>query len=164
MNKKLLIAGLIIIALVGLALNITSKELARELRFVVPFETISQGSYSGHPERASYVIDNQEDWQELWQKITAKTFPQPPLPEIDFGNHMLLARFMGQRTSGGYVVQFIIILEEEEKIKAVALEVSPGPGCIVTQAITEPYQMIQIPRTGKEIRFTIKEATRRCLS
>jgi len=164
MNKRLLIVGLVIIALIGTVLYIINTEPTRKSRFMVRFETktISQGAYSGHPEQASYIIDNQEDWQELWQKITAKTWPAPALPEVDFDNYMLLARFMGERTSGGYRVEFVVVLEAEEKVYAAVLETSPGPDCLVTAAMTQPYHVVQIPRTKKEIVFNILETVRRC--
>jgi|GEM_PF-1286423 len=136
--------------------------LSREPRFIVPFETVSQGTYSGHPEVNNYIIDNREDWKNLWQKITAKTWPSPPLPEVNFNKDMLLARFMGERTSGGYRVEFLVVIEAEEKVYITAIEVSPGPDCGVTAAMTQPYHVVQIPRTEKEIVFNIIETVRRC--
>ena len=164
MNKRLLIAGLVIIALAGILFHVVNTEPVREPRSIVPFETVSQRVYSGHPERASYIIDNEEEWQGLWQKITGKIIPQPALPEVDFESYMLLAHFMGQRMSGGYGVEFVIVLGVGEKIKVVILEISPGPDCGVTAALTASYHVVQIPRTEKEIEFTIAEATRICSS
>ena len=70
---------------------------------------------------------------------------------------------MGPRNTGGYSVNVDKIAEEENRIVVFVTESSPGKDCIVTQAITYPYQIVKIKKTDKEIVFKTKQDVRDCV-
>jgi len=118
----------------------------------VSFETIEQGSYSTLSERQSIVIDNAEEWKELWETMHANRQPLPELPQIDFKKEMVLAVFQGQQATGGYSIEVAKIVEDSNIVVGV-IEKTPPPGAFVTQAITSPYHLVKIAKTKKDIIF-----------
>jgi hypothetical protein len=130
----------------------------------VEFTTIAKGDYSAINQSSSEVIKDQETWAARWAMIQftcPECIERPPPPEIDFGDYILLAHFMGQKSTSGYEVEFTEVLEGDE-ISATVKEVSPASGCIVGQVITAPYEVIQIPKTDKQVKFTVQQEIQPC--
>ncbi len=66
--------------------------------------------------------------------------------EVNFQSEVLIALFMGQRSSGGYRIgteKEALIKNDVLHIKAILHE--PEPGTITTQQITSPYTIVSIP-------------------
>lgn len=121
----------------------------------VSFETISKGFNSGHIEKKHYVIENEAEWKNLWGKTNSISIPQPELPEVDFNKEMVIAVFQGEKSTGGYSIEIVNIVEDS-KITVFYKEFSPEPGDFVTQALTQPYHIVKIKKTDKEIVFQVK--------
>jgi len=64
--------------------------------------------------------------------------------QIDFDTGVVLLADMGQRLSGGYSISVTQVTEDENKVTAEVRLVEPGLGCILTQAVTNPYQFVFI--------------------
>lgn len=143
--------------------TIKEKELTKELIFV----TILGGYYCGYDEsryggKKNYVINNNEDWQSLWNKVYSIQKPTPPLPTVDFSKDIVIAVFQGVQGSGGYSIEIIKIVEAENSIKVFVRETSPGPSCTVTDALTQPYHIIKISKTDKEVIFKTEKKITVC--
>ena len=50
-----------------------------------------EGTYSGIKESLQKVITTNEEWQQLWKKHVSVIVPQPPVPEVDFENNVVVA-------------------------------------------------------------------------
>ena len=127
----------------------------------IAFTTISKGEQSAVTESESVVISDVGTWEDTWDTLKAHLVNPPAAPDVDFDQYVLLAHFMGQKPSSGYDVEFTEVLEGD-KISAIAKEISPGSGCIVLHVITAPYHVIQIPKTDKEVQFTVQQEVRPC--
>ncbi len=105
---------------------------------------------------STHVTRGRTEWEEeIWARITAPRTPRPDAPEIDFGKHMVLTVFMGRRPSGGYSVRIESVRELEDRVEVRYSTSAPGPGDMVTMAITSPYHYVVVPAVGdnKEVNF-----------
>ncbi|MDC7220550.1 MAG: protease complex subunit PrcB family protein [Spirochaetales bacterium] len=74
--------------------------------------------------------------------------------EIDFEKEILLAAFMGEQPTGGYMNR-ISSLEEGSETLTVYIEIiEPAPGDFVAQMITSPWHVVVTARSEKSPRWT----------
>jgi len=158
MRKILLWATVAVIVAGGAVSCTTPYEVQPTL---VEFTTIAKGYQSAVTESDSVVINDVGTWEDTWDKLTAHLINPEPAPEVDFNKYILLAHFMGQKPTSGYEVEFTEVLEGAA-ISATVREVSPAPECALLQVITAPYHVIQIPKTDKEVKFTVEQEIRPC--
>ncbi len=124
----------------------------------ISFETIRSGIYSNQPEKKNHVIDNLCEWETFWWDMD-KT---QSLPDINFSENIVLAVFQGERSSGGYSISVDTIIETESALEVFVREVSPGQRCSVTMALTQPYTIIVVEQTDKDVQFTTEQEIREC--
>jgi len=109
----------------------------------IEFETISKGSYSGHKEAANYVINSVKELEDIGIKI----------PKVDFSQFSVIAVYMGEFNTGGYEIKIIEIIEKSNGIEVKISKTFPKPGSLVTQALSQPYHIIKIQKTNKQVIF-----------
>ena len=114
------------------------------------FETIELGYYGAHRERSDYIIQTQHEWEELWQKVHSSS-SEPPYN--DFNSHVVIAVFMGERTTGGYRIEITSIKESGLFRWVYIRESSPPPSAFVTMELNQPYHIVKIKRTYQFILF-----------
>lgn len=108
----------------------------------VSFGVLGHGSVAeGMHERKNYAIYSKEEYEKIW-KLTGST---EKMPTVDFKKGMVIAVFAGDRPSGGYAISVEKIEDVGKKRVVTVLIEKPGAGCITTQAITNPYQIIRVP-------------------
>jgi hypothetical protein len=129
----------------------------------VEFTTIARDDQSAVKQASSMVIEDEETWEATWASLVPNLIQRPLPPEIDWGKYVLLAHFMGQKSTNGYEVEFTEVLEGD-KISVRVTEISPGSNCTLLQVITAPYHIVQIPKTDKEVEFILQQEGRRCPS
>ena len=112
----------------------------------IEFETISKGSYSGHKEPANYVINDDKELENLGI-IT---------PKVDFSEFSVIAVYMGEFNTGGYEIKITEIAEKGNEITVKISKTFPRPGSLVTQAFSQPYHIIKIKKTNKQVIFEEK--------
>jgi len=137
---------------------IFKKHGERELKF----ETFKKGFYSGIREKGEFIIKNKEDFLKLWKNLSANFIPPPEPPEINFEKFMLIAVFMGNKSTGGFNIQIERIIEKNEEISVYVKEESPGKNCIVTMAFTQPYHIVKLEKKNKKIKFYYKNTIKEC--
>jgi putative ABC transport system substrate-binding protein len=146
------VRALAILLLVGIA-GVGKTYSAEAEGADLAFKSIEKGEYCGHGERGDYVITNETDWKELWDRMHSTFSPKPPLPKIDFGKSMILAVFQGLRRSGGYSIEITKVIEGESVLKVFVRESHPPPGSSVTMALTQPYHIIETQKVSKKVIF-----------
>ncbi len=100
-----------------------------------------------------------EEWSDLWTEM----FPTQMIASaIDFDNKILIAAFQGQKSTGGYSIEITKIEEIDNKIIVNIAENEPGRNCIVTQAFTSPYHIVELDKTSKEIEFSYSKNITDC--
>ncbi len=106
--------------------------------------------------RQSKVISTQEEYAtEL--AIYTKAAPV----NIDFKKGKVLLVDMGRRSSGGYTVRVASVDETDNWVVVNVELVMPGPNCIVTMSLTNPYQFVFIPSL-KEVLISEKLVVTEC--
>jgi PrcB C-terminal len=81
--------------------------------------------------------------------------------QLDFTKGRVLLTDMGGRNTGGHAIGVMSVdITDNSAIANITL-VIPGPGCVVTLALTNPYQFVFIPSL-KEILVSEKLEVRNC--
>ena len=118
----------------------------------VNFHTIARGSNSGFQTASQMVINNPEEWADVWQQQVSDIIPPPPVPKVDFTDTQVVAVFMGEKRTGGYSVEILTVetksfLEDDQTSLVITFAYrQPQPGDIVQEVITHPYHIITIPQ------------------
>jgi hypothetical protein len=86
----------------------------------------------------------------------------PPLPEIDFSREIVIVVALGVRPSGGYGIIVDGAYERDKQLKIVVRSISPGKGCIVTAALTQPVDIVRLPKTVRSVVFREAEVMHEC--
>jgi hypothetical protein len=125
-------------------------------------DSIAFALYSGVRAPEHLVIRDAAAWSALWQNIHATADPMPPLPDVDFGQEMIVAAALGTRNSGGYNVLLTQANEDSGGVEIQVLETSPGADCFTTQALTQPIDLGRIERRDGPVRFAVTQHIKRC--
>ncbi len=144
---------ILIISLIGFSLFLPWIFILSLEVNAISIETVSKGYYCGHPDRKDYVINSQDEWEELWDITFSNTYPHPDVPTIDFTRNTIIAVYLGQRGSGGYSIEIKDIVEYNSRIVVYVKERSPEPGSMVTMALTQPYHIVKTIKLFKLIVF-----------
>jgi len=128
----------------------------------VPFEVIHSGSYSAITEKRELIINSDADYQKLMIEVYKNLDQMPRIPVVDFKKNSLVAVFMAQKTSGGYMINIDSITESSVGLTVNVTESSPGKGCTVTDALTQPYEIVKIPKTEEKTVFKFKQIVKDC--
>lgn len=129
----------------------------------IAFELIQEGQYCGYQESGNYLISDDKAWNDLWAKVASNQVPPPPAPKVNFASHLVIACFMGPQTSGGHSLKISSVQTAASTAYVSITHRKPGINCFVTDAITQPYSIVQIPK-GKisETSFITKEDINEC--
>ncbi|XKT75410.1 MAG: protease complex subunit PrcB family protein [Patescibacteria group bacterium UBA2103] len=108
--------------------------------------------------RKNYVFREQEDFVAFWELIYGNDPAATRPPVIAFARDHAIAVVAGVKNTGGYEIYVRDVIETpEERIVEVVMR-SPGEGCQVTEAFTNPFQIISVKKTDKPLRAVeIKE-------
>ena len=117
---------------------------------------------SGFRQSARTVIDNDADWRATWATYTANLGTPPSLPAVDFTRQEVIVAALGERNSGGYDISISRIATSSDYLYVELTSLRPGPRCGVTAALTQPVDMVRIPRQHPPVTFTEKSAQHDC--
>lgn len=120
-------------------------------------------SNSGLGDPLRVVIRDQEAWHDMWKRIhSTVVVGLPPLPEIDFAREMVVVVALGARPTGGYGVIVDGAYERDDRLEVIVSVQSPGKSCMLTQAVTQPVDIVRIPKTNRSVVFKDKENVHEC--
>ena len=80
----------------------------------------------------------------------------PRVPPIDFPRNEVVVVSLGPRSSTGYSLRIVRVVERRRGVDVFVREVAPSLGEPVTARVTYPYRAITIPRTGKPVYVTLQ--------
>jgi len=118
-----------------------------------PFEAILAAAHTGLAEGRREVIRDEASWVRIWSEIHAGATPAPPLPPVDFAQHMLIAVALGTRPSGGFGVKVRSVATRGERLEVAVVESCPAAGAMVTQSLTQPVEVVRAPRLAQTPTF-----------
>lgn len=123
--------------------QISSVALART---PVTFSSVEKGSYSGIREPLQIVIRDQREWAAFWTRHSSiKSKPSLP-PEVDFSAEMVAGIFLGEKSTGGYIVEISTVELDGSNMRLYYREKSPAPDAMVTQVLTQPFHLIKLQK------------------
>ena len=139
----------------------TVPEGATELA-IEPVDEIVNRFYSGIGDQRREVIRTTDDWHAFWTQLTVIQVPPPEPPVIDFDRQMVVVATMGRQSTGGYLITIPAVHEHEGRIFVEVVEVSPGAGCLTTQALTAPATAIKIEARDDPVTFIERNEQQSC--
>jgi hypothetical protein len=92
-------------------------------------------------------------WRRLWQLMHGNMVDKTPAPDVDFDQQTAVAAFMGTKTTGGFATQIVEVRRDGDALAVVVHETTPQPGQLVTEALTQPYSVVLIPREVDGLRI-----------
>lgn len=116
---------------------------------------------SGFTEGEELVIRSDTELAAAWKTAHAG-IPGNPAPAIDMAHNMVVLLALGQRRTGGYTIRFDSITREGAGAVVHYTATSPGPGCMTTQMITSPIDVVSVPSVEGAVRFERSDVTDRC--
>ncbi len=125
-------------------------------------EIVMDGTYSGVEDKRELLINTNDEYQKLMNEVYKNLDQMPRIPVVDFTKNSLVAVFIGNRSSGGFMVIIDSITEGSKSISVNVTESTPGKNCVVTEAITRPYTIVKIPKTEKKPIFKTKQIVKDC--
>ena len=127
------------------------------------FQTIAQSAappFSG-TSAIVVILRNGEELDTLWQQIHGGQ-SAPPVPRVEFQEKMVIALLDSVRPTGGYSVDITSVQPTDQGVFVSGVQTAPGPNCIVTQALTQPYHLVTVSWTPGIPSLTLISATRNC--
>ncbi len=130
----------------------------------VPFEVIDEATtvYSGFHDRARLVIKDDNSLAAFWAILERFKEPKTDPPYRHFDRQMVVAAAMGARGSGGYTIQIDGVYTKDGRLHVVVHETSPGSGCVVSQAFTQPVTAAWVMVYVEDVVFVEQETTTPC--
>jgi len=118
--------------------------------------------YSGLRQSRATVISNDADWRAIWSSLTANYGTPPSAPAIDFDRYEVIVAALGERNSGGYDITISRIAMTNDYLYVELTALRPGPRCGTTAALTQPVDMVRIPRSHPPVIFVEKPLVNDC--
>ena len=118
--------------------------------------------YSGINQPETSVIRDAEEWERTWARVVSSRTPMPPTPAVDFSRDMVVLIGIGMRPNGGYLAEVIQVVSMTNGIGVDYRAVSPGANCINTQALTQPIDLVVVPRIAGEAMFARHDQVHNC--
>ena len=122
------------------------------------FTSLSKGNLFGAGEegfkKENLVISAKEEWKTFLSKLdttnkVSKTFENA----IDFSEETIVVCIDKVRNTGGYSVEIMEIVKEEGSFLVKVKTKGPKATDMVATAIMQPYHIVKINKTKKEIKF-----------
>jgi PrcB C-terminal len=123
-----------------------AQEKMSELGTRLSTATVEKGYRSGVRKPLQVVIRNQDEWNAFWKRHSSIDTNPPPVPIIDFNREMVVGIFLGEKSTGGYQVEFVQAERRDSAFYFYYREKSPPPGAMVTQALTQPFHLVRVAK------------------
>jgi hypothetical protein len=113
---------------------------------VVSYDTILEGTYSGVRDPLTKVITDQVEWENLWKKHVSMLVPQPPVPQVDFTNSVVVAIFSGEKHTSGYRIVVKSVAAKDPNIEVTYRETEPPKNSFTLQVLTQPFLLMRVTK------------------
>jgi hypothetical protein len=104
---------------------------------------LGQWTRTGIAESRRLVIRDANAWAGFWSELGVGD-----RPDVDFNRDMVIAVAAGQRSSGGHEIAVERIDQANDALTIGVVETSPGPNCMTTASLTQPVDVVVIPRVN----------------
>lgn len=129
------------------------------------FETIGKSMQCGWIHNAGIVVRDDEVLKWMWDRFYAFSLHPPPLPELDFEKIMWICVFRGQYRTWGYSTEIQRIKEVNDAhhtfLRVHVLDLNPRRGDFVKLEFSQPFHIVELERSEREVHFMRRERIRR---
>ena len=94
--------------------------------------------------------------------FTTCVFPTTEPPAFSFEDQILIAVFDREQSTGGFAIEVQAITRSESGIVVELVRTVPGPGCAVTQALTQPFDIVSIEAVTGEAQLVFTDNVTDC--
>lgn len=127
----------------------------------VSFRVLDTGTHAADVSlRKNYAAYSQADIVRLWE--LAHGTDGAKLPMVDVSKEYVVGVFAGQKPTGGHSVSVASIVDNENVRTVFVTLTKPGEGCMVTEALTNPYQIIAVPFSDASLTHKDTEVVTAC--
>lgn len=127
----------------------TDEEAFRPSPRQLAWEVVASGTQATGVEAPRFeLIATRQQLVSFWSRVHASQLQPPPLPDADLSRETLVAIFQGRQPTGGYSVQARRVSEEQGELYVDVEFVEPAPGAATTQAVTSPWTLVRVLRSG----------------
>ncbi|MFI5385332.1 MAG: protease complex subunit PrcB family protein [Fimbriimonadales bacterium] len=120
---------------------------------IVIWRTYKAGAYSKASDQEIRVLNTLGDYQQYLDVFQPQGAGNGR--DIDWGKEELVAIHIGTRNTGGYSVEVEKIAKVTPNEARISwAELTPVPGVAVTEALTSPWTIVRLNRTGTRITFS----------
>ena len=122
------------------------------------FTSLIKGNLFGNGvegfKKENIVISSKDQWKSFLSKMdttnkVSKTFENA----IDFSKEMVIVCMDKVRNSGGFSIEIKEAVKERETFLIKVKTEGPKPMSMVTSVIIQPYHIVKIKKTNKNIKF-----------
>jgi hypothetical protein len=122
------------------------------------FSSLSKGNLYGNGaegfQKENLVISSQKEWSAFLLKIdktnnVSETFENG----INFSKEMVIVCVDKVRNTGGFSIEVIEVVKEGDAFVVKVKSTGPKPMDMVTTAIMQPYHVVKMNATNKEMKF-----------
>ena len=125
--------------------------LAAILQATTPMRPIDKGLNSQIDEARQTVVRTTADWSKLW---TEHAGADRKAPAVDFSKDIVLAVFMGTRSSTAFSAEIVRARTEGATLVVSYKETRPAPGGVAAQILTAPFHIVAVPKgTATDVKF-----------
>lgn len=117
------------------------------------WRTLSRGLTSGLATPLRTVIRDEGAWYRLWAEHASEMNRVALPPAVSFTNEMVVALALGQRPTGGYLVEVVDVELRGRTVRVLVGERKPLPGTIQMQQATRPYMFVALPAMNARVDF-----------
>jgi len=151
--KSVISIFLVSIVLSGCPDNNNSNKSVQEMTF----ETIYKDNLYGGTdifEPKNFLFNMQDEWKSFLTKLDTENKVSDQFDtSIDFSKYTVVAIIDELRNTGGFSIEVSKIIDNKEQIMIMVKNLSPQPTDMVTMTINQPFHIIKINKTDKEIAF-----------
>lgn len=124
----------------------------KNVNFSLIGQSVLHGNGTEKIEKSNVVIENTTSWNDLIDKMNTVNNVSDDFTEtdIDFSQHIVIAVFDKIYSNGGHTIDIINITESEINLTIKIDNLMTGDD---TQVITQPFHIVKIPKTKKQIIF-----------
>jgi len=138
-----------------------ASALSAEVAEDISFKVIAEGSNaSSVAARKNYAVFDEGEFERLWTMAYGEE--APTLPSVDFDSQYVIGVFAGEKTTGGHAIK-VEAITDENAVRNVAITIEiPSRDCLVTEALTSPFQIVVVPFSDRELIRTDTEVESSC--
>jgi len=159
-RKRLLVLVVSVVLLVTVLILHTFGVTGTGTR--IEFQTVGKGSVSGHENSAYHVVNDADQWADIWNKHGKIMLPQPSPPDVDFSRSTIIAVFMGGPLTTGYGIEVKEIIDTGLSVIVKVEKTHPDKECVTGRILTYPYHIVKADKIGKPILFSTITSTKQC--